>query len=960
MFILFLISILYPLIFIADLNAQQIVHFKKRFSGQYEDVYVDQTGLMYLLEGKNGTLEIYDNLKLIKAFDISGKDTEHSIDNPSAIAVSNGGSIFIIDKDKNKIFVFDDTGNFKYMFGPSTDDRVNLSKPRSLAFDIFGRLFVADEDIHNIKIYSEQGIFLGIISGIEKPIDLSFDGFGNLYVLEKKLKQVSVLNLEFEVIKKLNAIETRNFSASTPTGVFVEGDGTLYITDEDKSRVRIYNPKIDDPAEVMTYFEFGQKGSGNGEFKKPSGVFVDLQGNIYIVDTDGKNVQVFEIPEVRSGKESSQFARPHKLPITVEQVAEVQDYKAKEPGGLLSFTVDSNNNIYAVNAKDKQVNIYSFDNKLRTSFGKGGSDGGRFKDPQGITWSEKKLVYITDTDNNRVQMLSENGVFLKSFGKKGKEQGQFDKPRDIALDSDGNIYVADFKNDRIQVFTPEGAFVRQISGRNAPIVRPIAVEVDESGKIYVVEEKKDGVRILSSEGNDISKIGIGSEGLVKNPIQIAVDNKRNLYVIDSFNLVQVFDSTGVFIIKFGSPGENFGQFLEPSDINVAESGEIFVSDAMSNKISVFTLKNYSTAAIAGRINPIIDSSKIELIKDEEVKIEKNITTPDGSFFIGEVLSGTYDIVISAPGHVKERIKEKKISATEFVNFGEVALVKFGSLKGTVLPPSSGATVSLIGEAGEILYSSQITSDGSFIFSELRPGNYILQIEADGFIEYESEGEISISSGKRSTVPEVVTLIKRSVIYGLVYPGSSVANVIAKQNGEVIDSTTINPYNGSFKLVNCVSGTYEINITAEGYKKYLAEAVNITTEGEKDLGVIKLEDLIPTPDWVKQYLQEGKQWYAEAEYVKAAKKFDQALKTSELGWEDEIATYIWLAKSYFPLPGNQQKVELLFEEAIKKNPSLELESFGELKQEFIDTFEKVKATFKATIEGAKDFPDSTQR
>ena len=244
-------------------------------------------------------------------------------------------------------------------------------------------------------------------------------------------------------------------------------------------------------------------------------------------------------------------------------------------------------------------------------------------------------------------------------------------------------------------------------------------------------------------------------------------------------------------------------------------------------------------------------------------------------------------------------------------------------------------------------SIQIVDDGSFKFSELRPGIYKLQIEAEGFIEYESEEEISVESGKDTKV-EGITLTKLSIITGIVFPGSSVAIVLAKQNGEVADSTTINPYDGSFRLGKLITGTYDVSITAEGYHEFLQEDVELVGGGEKSLGVIKLISEKPTSERARLLLEEAKQLHFQLEYQQAQEKFQAALQTDELSKDDEIKAYILLAYSFFPFPEQQQKATLAFEEALKRSPTLELAVVGDFPPDFVAMFEQVKPKFSTTV------------
>jgi sugar lactone lactonase YvrE len=61
-----------------------------------------------------------------------------------------------------------------------------------------------------------------------------------------------------------------------------------------------------------------------------------------------------------------------------------------------------------------------------------------------------------------------------------------------------------------------------------------------------------------------------------------------VYVSDFNNYrIQQFDSDDTFISKWGSKGEEDGQFNYPDDIAV-DSGYVYVSDRMNHHIQVFS------------------------------------------------------------------------------------------------------------------------------------------------------------------------------------------------------------------------------------------------------------------------------------------------------------------------------------------------------------------------------------
>jgi len=79
------------------------------------------------------------------------------------------------------------------------------------------------------------------------------------------------------------------------------------------------------------------------------------------------------------------------------------------------------------------------------------------------------------------------------------------------------------------------------------------------------------------------------DGQFERPQGIALDSSGNVYVGDSNNRIQKFDSNGKFITKWGSEGTGDGQFQNPSGIAIGSLGNVHVADWGNNRIQVFSL-----------------------------------------------------------------------------------------------------------------------------------------------------------------------------------------------------------------------------------------------------------------------------------------------------------------------------------------------------------------------------------
>ena len=86
--------------------------------------------------------------------------------------------------------------------------------------------------------------------------------------------------------------------------------------------------------------------------------------------------------------------------------------------------------------------------------------------------------------------------------------------------------------------------------------------------------------------SDASGSGDGEFNL---PRDVAVDSSGNLYVADRINnRIQKFDSSGNFLLKWGTFGTVDGKFNLPFDVAVDSSDNVYVADFGNHRIQKFT------------------------------------------------------------------------------------------------------------------------------------------------------------------------------------------------------------------------------------------------------------------------------------------------------------------------------------------------------------------------------------
>ena len=107
------------------------------------------------------------------------------------------------------------------------------------------------------------------------------------------------------------------------------------------------------------------------------------------------------------------------------------------------------------------------------------------------------------------------------------------------------------------------------------------LDITPDGTLVVVANGED-ILWISPEGKVLQSVRAAVSGITADPeldSVVAVDGLGNVYLLGTFNnAVLVYNSQGTYINRFGSAGEEPGQFRAPQAIEVDGKGRVFVSD----------------------------------------------------------------------------------------------------------------------------------------------------------------------------------------------------------------------------------------------------------------------------------------------------------------------------------------------------------------------------------------------
>lgn len=219
-----------------------------------------------------------------------------------------------------------------------------------------------------------------------------------------------------------------------------------------------------------------------------------------------------------------------------------------------------------------------------------GSAGGlALKKPMGLHVDKNGVLYVTDTASADVFVFDTKNNKFTTLGQMGAKI--FYKPISITTDDTGRIFVTDSQVDKVAILDSRATLLGYLEP-SEPFQQPTGIAADNVNKrLYVTDTHTHDIRVFDLNTlkplKTIGKRG-KEEGEFNFPSHIGVDNKGNLYVVDTMNgRLQIFDGDGKFIRAFGQFGDIPGMFARPKGVGLDSEGHIYIVDAAFNNVQIF-------------------------------------------------------------------------------------------------------------------------------------------------------------------------------------------------------------------------------------------------------------------------------------------------------------------------------------------------------------------------------------
>jgi sugar lactone lactonase YvrE len=549
---------------------------------------------------------------------------------PVGITTDSKGAVYVADFQANKILKFDQTGQLLNFWGTTGDGPGEFNGPTGVAVDNKGNVYIADENNQRIQKFDASGQFLlewgtpgsgegqfGQINGrgeiLGGPAGLVLDYQNNVYVADPYNFRIQKFTSNGTFLSSIGRYGRGAGEFHWPSGLALDQKNNLYVVDSVLSRIQNFD------LSGKPLFSFGSQGSDDGQFSTASNranlkIVLDNSGNIYVSDSHSFRIQKFDAQGnflLKWGGASSNSSSAS------------NDGKFGYPANLngsgipvsapLDMAFDAQGQLYIIDPGNKRVQKFDQQGKFLAKWGETTIATSIF-DQQALSVALDRWGNLYVLHNRQVQKLDSTGHLLLTWQLPEERGASFQA---IAVDSLGYSYVLEPNNNSIWKFDNNGqlllkwdlggtpAYYGKISSAGAeptatplpaptpptggPPVRfqPVALAIDSSDNIFVNDASGGQIKKFDSQGNFLLSIGQNTQTAFS-PNGLVVDSDGNLYITDRSNKqVMKLDQRGQILLKFGSYGQNPGQFREPAGLGLDAAGNIYVYDSQNYWIQKF-------------------------------------------------------------------------------------------------------------------------------------------------------------------------------------------------------------------------------------------------------------------------------------------------------------------------------------------------------------------------------------
>jgi DNA-binding beta-propeller fold protein YncE len=267
----------------------------------------------------------------------------------------------------------------------SVNTPTSLHRPNSVFADAF-RVYVTDQTQPPRVFIFDRGDRTASLLAVPvppaegkllNPLGIAVDAGNIIYVADAQQGKVFGYDRNGTLLLAFG----KTGDLAYPTGIAIDKRrNRIYIADSHAHLVKAFTTLGD------RLFDIGDDGKMDQRLKSPTGIALDKEGKLYVLDGQNKRVHLYD-PDGKFLK---------KFPLSRGGVGD-----SIRPQGI---AVDSAGHVYVSDGVNNNILIFESDGGFLKTWGKTGNLSGDFWTPLGLFIDERDTIYIADQTNSRIQV----------------------------------------------------------------------------------------------------------------------------------------------------------------------------------------------------------------------------------------------------------------------------------------------------------------------------------------------------------------------------------------------------------------------------------------------------------------------------------------------------------------------------------------------------------------------------
>lgn len=524
----------------------------------------------------------------------NGPALKAMLSKPFGLTLDKKGNLYIADRGNNRvrrinpqgiITTVAGDGGFFFMGDNGPAYRASVAGPTGVVVDDQGTLYIADRNNNRVRAVDSQGMITTVAgtgqqdyngdsevardTNLYLPFGVALNTDGKLLVVDRSHYRIRSIDPKRGSVKTIAGNGKKMFAGdggpatgatlSFPHGLAMDKKGNLLVSDKGNYRIR----KISPDGVIQTIVGTGTRGNIGDDLPAleasiygATSLKLNNKGEMFIVSPSGFVSLIRKVDEKGIMRKFLETVSPRYL----ESIANSK-YKGKVQTGELAtittfsdFAFDIKGNMFISDRLNQQIRKVDSKGNITTIAGTGESayygDGGpaseaAFRDPSALATDKEGNLYIADGANNLIRKIDTKGIVTTVAGN-GKHENSGDG---------GPALKAGIRNMDYLKVSPQGEL--HIVGMNSSTIRKITTD----GKIVTVAGR--GYQGYSGDG------GPATQAMLKSPVSVEFDLKGNMYISDmGNNRIRKVDAEGIISTFAGTGNFGWGEDGETVEIYV--------------------------------------------------------------------------------------------------------------------------------------------------------------------------------------------------------------------------------------------------------------------------------------------------------------------------------------------------------------------------------------------------------